>query len=92
VFDLIVRGNMNKQIAATLGTTERTIKAHRHGVMESAFVVSRTVEADSFGDRGKGPLAGRNWNDYRSLCNQSPLRGTTFSGVETEAADDEVVR
>jgi FixJ family two-component response regulator len=40
VFDLIVRGNMNKQIAATLGTTERTIKAHRHGVMEKMQVRS----------------------------------------------------
>ena len=34
VFDLIVRGKINKQIAYDLGTTERTIKAHRHQVME----------------------------------------------------------
>jgi RNA polymerase sigma factor (sigma-70 family) len=34
VFDLVVRGHMNKQIAHVLGTTERTIKAHRHRVME----------------------------------------------------------
>lgn len=34
VFDLVVRGKMNKQIAYELGTTERTIKAHRHKVME----------------------------------------------------------
>ena len=34
VFALVVRGKMNKQIAFTLGTTERTIKAHRHKVME----------------------------------------------------------
>ena len=34
VFDLVVRGKMNKQIAHALGTTERTIKAHRHRVME----------------------------------------------------------
>ncbi|WP_440144281.1 response regulator transcription factor [Bradyrhizobium canariense] len=40
VFDLVVRGNMNKQIAHTLGTTERTIKAHRHGVMEKMQVPS----------------------------------------------------
>ncbi|MFC7701741.1 response regulator transcription factor [Bradyrhizobium sp. GCM10028915] len=40
VFDLVVRGNMNKQIAHTLGTTERTIKAHRHGVMEKLQVRS----------------------------------------------------
>lgn len=34
VFDLIVRGKINKQIAHELGTTERTVKAHRHEVME----------------------------------------------------------
>lgn len=34
VFDLVVRGKMNKQVAFALGTTERTIKAHRHKVME----------------------------------------------------------
>lgn len=34
VFDHVVRGRMNKQIAHTLGATERTIKAHRHRIME----------------------------------------------------------
>jgi FixJ family two-component response regulator len=34
VFDLVVRGNVNKQIGRTLGATERTIKVHRHRVME----------------------------------------------------------
>ena len=34
VFDLVVRGNRNKQAADALGCTERTIKAHRHMVME----------------------------------------------------------
>jgi RNA polymerase sigma factor (sigma-70 family) len=34
VFELVVRGKMNKQIAFELGTTERTIKAHRQKVME----------------------------------------------------------
>jgi FixJ family two-component response regulator len=33
VFDLIVRGRINKQVAHELGTTERTVKAHRHQVM-----------------------------------------------------------
>jgi RNA polymerase sigma factor (sigma-70 family) len=40
VFDLVVRGQMNKQIAHQLGTTERTIKAHRHRVMEKVQVRS----------------------------------------------------
>ena len=30
VFDRVVRGKMNKEIARELGATERTIKAHRH--------------------------------------------------------------
>jgi FixJ family two-component response regulator len=40
VFDLVVRGKINKQIAISLGTTERTIKAHRHQVMEKMRVLS----------------------------------------------------
>jgi FixJ family two-component response regulator len=35
-----VRGRLNKQIAHELGTTERTIKAHRHQVMEKMKVQS----------------------------------------------------
>lgn len=38
VFELVVRGKMNKQIAHELGTTERTIKAHRQRVMEKIEV------------------------------------------------------
>lgn len=34
VFELVVQGKINKQIAQRLGTTERTVKAHRHRVME----------------------------------------------------------
>ena len=33
VFDRVVRGKMNKEIARELGATERTIKTHRHHVM-----------------------------------------------------------
>jgi len=40
VFDLIVCGRINKQIAHELGTTERTVKAHRHQVMEKMQVHS----------------------------------------------------
>jgi len=40
VYDLIVRGKINKQIAYELGTTERTVKAHRHQVMEKMRVHS----------------------------------------------------
>jgi FixJ family two-component response regulator len=40
VFDLIVRGRINKQAAHELGTTERTVKAHRQQVMEKMQVNS----------------------------------------------------
>jgi FixJ family two-component response regulator len=40
VFDLVVRGKINKQIATQLGTTVRTVKAHRHRVMEKMKVQS----------------------------------------------------
>jgi len=34
VFELVIRGNTNRQIARALGGAERTIKAHRQRVME----------------------------------------------------------
>jgi FixJ family two-component response regulator len=40
VFEQIVRGRMNKQIAHELGATVRTIKAHRHRIMEKIKVHS----------------------------------------------------
>jgi FixJ family two-component response regulator len=40
VFSLVVRGRPNKQIAHELGTSERTIKAHRQQVMEKCEVQS----------------------------------------------------
>lgn len=40
VFELVIRGKTNKQIANALGATERTIKAHRQRVMEKMQVQS----------------------------------------------------
>jgi FixJ family two-component response regulator len=40
VFGLVIRGDTNKQVARALGCTERTIKAHRHRVMEKMQVRS----------------------------------------------------
>ena len=40
VFELVIRGNTNKQVARALGGTERTIKAHRQRVMEKMQVRS----------------------------------------------------
>jgi FixJ family two-component response regulator len=34
VLALVVRGTLNKRVAAELGTTERTIKWHRHNIMQ----------------------------------------------------------
>ena len=34
VFALVVLGRLNKQIAHQLGTAERTVKAHRHSIMQ----------------------------------------------------------
>ena len=38
VFHLVTRGDTNKQAARAIGCTERTIKAHRHKVMEKMQV------------------------------------------------------
>ncbi len=40
VFGLVIRGATNKQVARTCGCTERTVKAHRHRVMEKMQVRS----------------------------------------------------
>lgn len=40
VLNLVIRGKMNKQIAYELGASERTIKAHRHSVMDKLQVRS----------------------------------------------------
>jgi FixJ family two-component response regulator len=50
VFALVVRGTLNKQIAFELGTSERTIKAHRHNIMQKLQVHS-LAEAVSIAER-----------------------------------------
>jgi FixJ family two-component response regulator len=50
VFALMVRGRLNKQIAYELGASERTVKAHRHSVMEKLQVAS-LAEAVSMAER-----------------------------------------
>ncbi len=40
VFELVIRGKTNKEVARAIGGTERTIKAHRHRVMEKMQVQS----------------------------------------------------
>jgi RNA polymerase sigma factor (sigma-70 family) len=50
VFELVVQGKINKQSAHELGTTERTIKAHRQQVMEK-MKVQTLVELVSIAER-----------------------------------------
>jgi RNA polymerase sigma factor (sigma-70 family) len=56
VFERVVQGKINKQIAQQLGATERTIKAHRQRVMEKMKVQS-LAELVSIAER-LGILAG----------------------------------
>ena len=61
VFELVIRGKTNKQVANALGATERTIKAHRHRVMEKMQVQS-LAELVSLAERAgvlDGMLGGR---------------------------------
>jgi FixJ family two-component response regulator len=62
VFERVVQGKINKQIGRELGATERTIKAHRHQVMEKMKVRS-LAELVSIAERllradGNKPVSG----------------------------------
>ena len=70
VFELVIRGKTNKQIANTLGSTERTIKAHRHKVMEKMQV--RTLpELVSLAER-VGVLCVGCWTDGLAISMGQP--------------------
>ena len=63
VFDRVVQGRINKQIARQLGATERTIKAHRHRVMEKMKVQSLAELvsiAERLGVLASAPVENRN--------------------------------
>jgi RNA polymerase sigma factor (sigma-70 family) len=63
VFEHVVRGKINKQIAQQLGATERTIKAHRHRVMEKMKVQSLAELvslAERLGILASAPIEDRN--------------------------------
>ena len=58
VFELVVRGRLNKQIAADLGTVEKTVKVHRSRVMQKmgAHSLAELVRlAGSLGIPGESP-------------------------------------
>jgi RNA polymerase sigma factor (sigma-70 family) len=61
VFDLVIRGDTNKHVARALGCTERTVKAHRHRVMEKMRARS-LAELVSLGER-IGVVSGRARSD-----------------------------
>ena len=50
VFNLVVRGKLNKQIGYDLGTSERTVKAHRHSIMQK-FKVKSVAELVSIAEK-----------------------------------------
>jgi len=64
VFERVVQGKINKQIAQQLGATERTIKAHRHRVMEK-MKVQTLAELVSAAER-LGILAGNSGQSTES--------------------------
>jgi FixJ family two-component response regulator len=57
VFGLFIRGQLNKQIAYALGISERTVKVHRHQVMEKlgarSLAEAVSIAADIGLDRGR---------------------------------------
>ena len=73
VFELVIRGDTNKQIARALGCGERTIKAHRQKVMEKmqvhtlAELVSVAERAGVFVPAAGGGRADP-LSDDRSAC------------------------
>ncbi len=63
VFELVIRGNMNKTIGFALDCTERTVKAHRQKVMEKmqvqtlAELVSLAERVGVLNDNNRGQQA-----------------------------------
>jgi FixJ family two-component response regulator len=61
VFERVARGLLNKQIARELGTSERTIKAHRQKVMEkmgARSLAELVVMAERIGVLARGADSG----------------------------------
>jgi FixJ family two-component response regulator len=63
VLERVVKGALNKQIAAALGMTERTVKAHRAKIMQKmqvdflAELVLANAALRQRGDQGGSPAA-----------------------------------
>jgi RNA polymerase sigma factor (sigma-70 family) len=81
VFELVVRGKMNKQIAFELGTTERTIKAHRQRVMEKLKATSiaelvSTAERLGILDSMENTIGTKNATAGRELPTSARTKGS----------------
>jgi FixJ family two-component response regulator len=71
VFHLLVRGKPHKQVAYVLGVSERTIKSHRHSIVEKLQVRS-LAELAAIAER-LGLL-----HDAEPPLNGSPMSGTAL--------------
>jgi FixJ family two-component response regulator len=73
VLAMLVRGKLHKQIAHELGTAERTVKLHRHNLMQK-FEVRSLAELAVIAERlGLLPAPGRNrHHDLREAGNKHP--------------------
>jgi FixJ family two-component response regulator len=80
VFALLVRGKPHKQIAYALGTSERTIKMHRHSVMHKCRVQS-LAELAVIAER-LGLLPAANVGGNEGLRHAGPTTATT-SGLSS---------
>ena len=73
VFTLLVRGKLHKQIAYALGISERTVKSHRHKVMQK-FQVQSLAELAVIAERlGLLPAPGRPEDDGLKHPGKKPL-------------------
>ena len=84
VCSLVVAGRLNKQIAAELGTSEKTVKVHRSRVMSKMQAASlaelvRSVERLSRAHGGEG-LTGAWALDPRETLDDSPAHNRLSAG------------
>jgi FixJ family two-component response regulator len=87
VMTQVIRGRLNKQIAADLGTGEKTVKVHRARVMSKMMVrsVAELVQLAARVGVSIEPTPGFradsiNWRDTEfSICEEAPEHGAGFS-------------
>ena len=85
VIKRIIRGNINKQIARTLGATERTIKVHRQRVMEKMQV--RTLAGTCVACRAGRRCVGYRTDSLGLFSNLKVLHEVAFPSLEPQGID-----